>query len=158
MLVQNYKLKWFTWCFGSAAQLVGAGAQEVSTSDVSQRPTTSRRRDGNLKLGAHFFVAAVASDVAESVDGQVFVQMGPEADGVAIAGRLQRPDLLLLEGSAVRVDLEAESLSGQVFELGVDETDGPAASLSTELGAVAIDAAIAVAVDAVHSASKGRER
>lgn len=76
--------------------------------------------------------------------------MGPEADGVAIAGRFQGPDLLLLERCSVGVDLEAESLGGQVFELGIDQADGPAATLSTlQLDAVAVDASI----DAVHSAN-----
>ena len=71
----------------------------------------------------------VASDVAKLIDGNEFVQVRPHDNSVAIAGRLQNPDLFLFQGLAVGIDLVAESFSAQVLELAVDEADGPAASV-----------------------------
>ncbi len=71
----------------------------------------------------------IACDVAELVDGDVLVQVGPHDNRVAVAGRLQDPDLLLLQGLAVGVGPEAEGFGGQVLVLAVDEADRPAASL-----------------------------
>lgn len=66
--------------------------------------------------------------------------------------RLQSPDLLLLQGGAVGVDLKAEGFGGEVAELAVDEADGPAALLLV-LGddvAAAVQLASVVVVHAVH--------
>ena len=52
--------------------------------------------------------------------------------------------LFLFQGLPIGVYLEAEGLSGKIFELGVDQPDGPAALLRrrrrwSSLGSVSVD-------------------
>lgn len=114
--------------FGGAHQFVGGSAQVVPPGDVPQRPLAGVVvGDGNQKLRAGIFLFGLASDVAEGVDCQVLVQMGLEVNGGRLAsGRLQSPDLFLLQGGSVGVDFETESFGGQVFELDVDQSNSPA--------------------------------
>lgn len=67
-------------------------------------------------------------------------------------GGLQGPYLFLLEAGAVRVDLEAESLCGEVAVARVDEADGPPAALLVLCDDVAgaVHVAVAVTVQTVH--------
>lgn len=44
-------------------------------------------------------------------------------------GRLQRPELLLLQASAIGIQLEAKGLRRHILVLAIDQTDGPPALL-----------------------------
>ena len=73
----------------------------------------------------------VARHVSKLIHCQVLVQMGAHDNRIAISGRLQNPHLFLFQSFTIGVDFEAESLGAQVLELGVDEADGPTASLGS---------------------------
>lgn len=141
---------------GGAGELIRPRAEEVAPDDVLERPAARAvLRDADLELAAGVLLLALAGDVPEGVDGEILVQVGAQVDeAVAQASgvRLEGPHLLLLEGGAVRVYLEAERLRGEVAVLGVDEADGPA-TLLLVLGddvAAPVHFAVAVPVHDVH--------
>lgn len=100
---------------GRADELVGAGSQEVSAHQVAKRPAARRVAalgDRDDELAARLSLLRLARHVAEAVDGQVLAQVRAQVDGSRLpAGRLQRPDLLLLQAGAVSVDLRTQSKS-----------------------------------------------
>lgn len=44
-------------------------------------------------------------------------------------GRLERPELLLLQAGAIGIQLEAKGLRGHILVLAIDQSDGPPALL-----------------------------
>lgn len=40
-------------------------------------------------------------------------------------GRLERPELLLLQAGAIGIQLEAKGLRGHILVLAIDQSDGP---------------------------------
>ena len=73
------------------------------------------------------------------IDAQIFVQMRFEANGVRlVTERFHGPQLFLLEGHTVGVDLKAESFRRQVLEGRIDQTDHPRRISSAGAVAVAV--------------------
>ena len=73
----------------------------------------------------------VARHVSKLIHCQVLVQMGAHDNGIAISGRLQDPNLFLFQSLTISVDFVSKSLGAQVLVLGIDEADGPTASLGS---------------------------
>ena len=78
----------------------------------------------------------ITGDISKLIDGHILVEVGSEDDALAVAGRLQNPDLFLLQGLSVCVGPEAERFCAQVLVFGVNEADGPTALVRSRCGSI----------------------